>query len=45
MKAEGKEASNLKISSNLIKLNGVNSVIGRSFVIHADQDDHGKGTF
>lgn len=28
---------------NLIKLRGVNSIIGRSVVIHKDEDDLGKG--
>ena len=31
------------IISNLIKLSGANSVVGRSFMVHADEDDLGKG--
>ena len=29
----------------MIKLDGPTSVIGRSFVIHADEDDLGRGGF
>ena len=31
------------ITSDLVKLSGTYSVIGRSFVVHADEDDCGKG--
>lgn len=40
----GKEA-NFDITDQLIKLNGPTSIIGRSFVVHADPDDLGRGGF
>lgn len=36
---------NLEIEDKLIKLTGEYSVIGRSFVVHEDEDDLGKGGF
>lgn len=35
--------ANIVFRDNLIKLRGVNSIIGRSVVIHKDEDDLGKG--
>lgn len=35
--------SNIVFRDNLIKLSGKNSIIGRSVVIHKDEDDLGKG--
>jgi len=35
----------VNIVDNLVSLTGVNSVIGRAFVVHADEDDLGKGGF
>ncbi|CAD8102296.1 unnamed protein product [Paramecium sonneborni] len=34
--------ANFKITDNLVKLNGQYSVIGRSMVVHANEDDLGK---
>jgi len=31
------------ITDSLVSLIGINSVVGRAFVVHADEDDHGKG--
>ncbi|EGR32767.1 hypothetical protein IMG5_070940 [Ichthyophthirius multifiliis] len=42
---EDGQTTHFKIVDKLIKLDGLNSVLGRSFVIHADQDDLGKGNF
>ncbi|EGR32357.1 copper/zinc superoxide dismutase family protein [Ichthyophthirius multifiliis] len=39
---EGQQAQ-FSIVDKLIKLDGANSVLGRSFVVHADEDDLGKG--
>ena len=35
--------SNINITDNLIKLRGKYSVIGRSLIVHEDEDDLGKG--
>ena len=41
----GATEATLILTSNLIKLSGETSVIGRSFVLHADKDDLGRGGF
>lgn len=35
----------IDITDNLVSLTGVNSVVGRAFVVHADEDDLGRGGF
>ena len=42
MTAEGGTAK-VSITDQMISLTGENSVIGRTVVVHADQDDLGKG--
>ncbi|KAL4486347.1 hypothetical protein ABPG72_007133 [Tetrahymena utriculariae] len=37
--------TNFEFQSDLIRLSGETSIVGRSFVIHADEDDLGKGNF
>ena len=37
------QQTQFRISDSLVSLIGVNSVIGRAFVVHADEDDLGKG--
>ena len=39
----GATEATLIFTSDLIKLKGKTSVIGRSFVLHADEDDLGRG--
>lgn len=41
--ADQNGTAKLIIKDKLIKLNGKNSVIGRGLVIHADEDDLGRG--
>ena len=41
--ADGTGRSKGVITSTLIKLNGPYSVIGRSFMVHQDEDDLGRG--
>jgi len=41
--ANSKGISTIDITDKLIKLRGKYSVIGRSFIIHEDEDDLGKG--
>ena len=43
IKADNKGNCNFEIVDNMVKLNGVYSVIGRSLVIHEDKDDFGLG--
>ncbi|KAK9513078.1 hypothetical protein O3M35_001349 [Rhynocoris fuscipes] len=35
----------ISMSDNVIQLDGPNSIIGRAIVVHADQDDLGKGGY
>ena len=42
MTAEG-GAAKVDITDQMISLTGENSIIGRTVVVHADQDDLGKG--
>lgn len=37
--------ANINITDNLVKLSGKYSVIGRSIIVHEDEDDLGKGGF
>ena len=41
----GATEATLILTSDLIKLSGETSVIGRSYVLHADEDDLGRGGF
>jgi Cu-Zn family superoxide dismutase len=41
--ADGTGVARGKITSDLIKLSGTHSVIGRSFMVHANPDDLGRG--
>uniref|UniRef100_A0AAF5Q5X8 Superoxide dismutase [Cu-Zn] n=2 Tax=Wuchereria bancrofti TaxID=6293 RepID=A0AAF5Q5X8_WUCBA len=41
--AEGDGTAHINISDKHVQLLGPNSIIGRSIVVHADQDDLGKG--
>lgn len=41
--AGGDGVAKIDISDSFISLSGANSIIGRTMVIHADQDDLGKG--
>ena len=41
--ADGTGTAKGVIKSNLIKLSGKYSVIGRSFMVHQDEDDCGRG--
>uniref|UniRef100_K9K2G1 Superoxide dismutase [Cu-Zn] n=1 Tax=Cryptocaryon irritans TaxID=153251 RepID=K9K2G1_9CILI len=43
IKSDGQGNGYLAISDNLIKLFGENSVLGRSCVVHRDEDDLGRG--
>ena len=43
MTAGGDGVAKIDISDSFISLSGANSIIGRTMVIHADQDDLGKG--
>jgi Cu-Zn family superoxide dismutase len=43
--ANDKGVANCEIIDELVQLNGLNSVVGRSVVVHADEDDLGKGGF
>jgi Cu-Zn family superoxide dismutase len=42
---EGGNVTYLTLQSNLIKLSGETSVIGRAYVLHADEDDLGRGGY
>lgn len=41
--ADGSGVAKVNISDKLISLNGVNNIIGRTVVVHADIDDLGAG--
>lgn len=43
--ADGQGKAKIHITDSTIKLSGPNSVIGRTFVVHALQDDLGLGGF
>ncbi len=45
LESDGVNESQLKIVDHLIKLTGENNVLGRSIVIHSDEDDLGTGNF
>lgn len=45
IESDGVNDSTLEIVDKLIKLNGENNVLGRSVVIHKDEDDLGRGGF
>ena len=42
VKAEGNGVATHDYEDDLLHLSGEHSIIGRSVVVHADQDDHGK---
>ena len=43
--ADANGVAEVNITDKLVSLTGVNSVIGRAVVVHADEDDLGRGTF
>lgn len=43
--ADGHNDSTLNYQDPVLQLTGVHSIIGRSVVVHADEDDLGRGTF
>ena len=43
--ADNNGEASIEMIEELVQLNGVNSVIGRSVVVHAGEDDLGKGGF
>uniref|UniRef100_A0A1I8ARX6 Superoxide dismutase [Cu-Zn] n=1 Tax=Steinernema glaseri TaxID=37863 RepID=A0A1I8ARX6_9BILA len=43
VEANGDGVATFEIVDNLVQIHGVNSVIGRSLVVHAGQDDLGRG--
>jgi Cu-Zn family superoxide dismutase len=42
---QGDNVAILELNSDIIKLNGPTSVIGRAFVVHKDFDDLGLGPY
>mmetsp|Transcript_45539 Transcript_45539/g.72833 ORF Transcript_45539/g.72833 Transcript_45539/m.72833 type:complete len:193 (+) Transcript_45539:456-1034(+) len=43
--ANSNGVATVELMDELVQLNGANSIIGRSIVVHADEDDLGKGGF
>jgi len=43
--SDGKSDTILVYEDSLIELTGVNTIVGRSVVVHADEDDLGRGNY